>query len=174
MSPSQRATTHDAAAYYFRYIDKAPDGDIVASMIAQRDEVLALASRISEEASRGRYAPDKWSIRGVLDHCTDTERVFAFRAWWFARGFQSPLASFDQDVAASHSGADGREWRSLVTEFRAVRDGTIALFASLSDDAWNTKGIASDMPVTVRGLAWIAVGHVEHHLRILRERYGVA
>jgi hypothetical protein len=161
----------EAAEYYFTYIDQVPEGDIRGFLGAQRDELVGLLEGISEEESLRRYAPDKWSIREVLAHINDTERVFVFRAFWFARGFEDPLPSFDQNVAAPAARADGRSWRSLIDEFQAVRAATIALFESLPADAWMRRGIASGNPFTVRALAYTTAGHVAHHARILREKY---
>lgn len=161
----------EAAPYYFTYIDQVPSGDIRALLEAQSGETLALLRGISEETSLVRYAPDKWSIREVLGHINDTERLFVSRAFWFARGFDTPLPSFDQNVAVSAAGAQDRSWSSLVDEFQTVRASTLSLFKNLPDDAWMRRGIASDNPFTVRALAYMTVGHVTHHLRILRERY---
>ena len=162
----------DAAEYYFTYIDKVPEGDIRQILRSQLADMLALLSSVTEDGSRHRYAPGKWSLRQVMSHITDTERVFTFRALWFARGFETPLASYDQDVAIASAGADDRSWTSHVDEFRAVRQASIALFDSLSDEAWARRGIASDKPVSVRGLAFITAGHVFHHTQIMCERYG--
>ncbi len=161
----------EAADYYFTYIDEAPRGDICRTLVAQSAETLALLQGISEERSLHRYAPAKWSIRQVLSHVNDTERVFAFRAFWFARGFDSPLPSFDQDGAAAAAGADERPWSSHVQEFRAVRAGTLAFFESLPEEAWDRRGVASGNPFSVRALAFITAGHLAHHMRVLRERY---
>ena len=166
-----RPARPEAAEYYFTYIDKVPIGDIRDLLETQLEETVALLGDISEERSRHRYAPDKWSIRQVASHITDTERVFAFRAFWFARDFESELPSFDQDTASAHAGGDERTLRSHVEEFRAVRTATIALFRNLPDEAWSSRGVASGNPVTVRALAYIAAGHVEHHMQVLRERY---
>jgi hypothetical protein len=161
----------EAAEYYFTYIDKVPEGDIRELLGAQRDEIVELLGGISEEESLRRYAPEKWSIREVVHHVNDTERVFVFRAFWFARGFEGPLPSFDQNIAMSAVNADDRSWRSLIEEFQAVRGATIALFESLPADAWARRGVASGNPFTVRALAYTTVGHVTHHAKILRERY---
>lgn len=118
-----------------------------------------------------RYAPDKWSIRQVMNHVNDTERVFVFRALWFARGFDEPLPSFDQDVAVTFAGADARSWASHLEEFATVRAATMTFFRSLPEGAANRNGIASGNPFSVRALAYIIAGHVEHHLKILRKRY---
>lgn len=161
----------EAAAYYFTYIDQVPEGDICSVLDAQGNESLNLLSQISEQQSLYRYAPDKWSIRGVVNHLSDVERLTVFRAFWFARGFDTPLPSFDQTIAVAAARADDRSWDSVVEEFRAVRAATVAFFGSLPADAWARSGIASDNPFTVRALAYIAAGHVIHHTKILRERY---
>jgi hypothetical protein len=161
----------EAAEYYFTYIEQVPAGEICDVLEAQLAETMALLHGISEEQSLVRYAPDKWSIRQVFGHVNDTERLFVFRAWWFARGFESPLPSFDQDIAVSAAASDGRSWRSHVEEFRTVRGATLSFFRNLPDDAWMRRGIASGNPFTVRALAHIAAGHVFHHSRIVRERY---
>ncbi len=161
----------EAAEYYFTYIDQVPEGDICGLLDAQGDNVLDLLLGISEQKSLHRYAPGKWSIRDVVNHLGDTERLFVFRAFWFARGFESPLPSFDQSIAVSAARADDRSWRSVVEELRAVRAGTLAFFRSLPAEAWARRGIASDNPFTVRALAYLAVGHVTHHTKILHERY---
>ncbi|HEY2905841.1 MAG TPA: DinB family protein [Vicinamibacterales bacterium] len=161
----------EAAEYYFTYINKVPDGDICAILERQQADTLALLNGVSDEQSLHRYAPDKWSIREVVAHLNDTERVFAFRALWFARGFDSPLPSFDQNVAVPASGADARSWASHVDEFVAVRHATVVLFRNMAPEAWSRRGTASGNPFSVRALAWIAAGHVAHHAGIVRDRY---
>lgn len=161
----------EAAEYYFTYIGRVPDGDVLELLDEQTGETLAFLEGISEETSLHRYAPGKWSIRDVVQHLSDTERVFAFRAFWFARGFDTPLPSFDQDDAAAIARADDRPWRDVVEEFRAVRASTTAFFRSLPDEAWERRGIASGNPFTVRALAYTVVGHVTHHVGVLRDRY---
>jgi uncharacterized damage-inducible protein DinB len=161
----------EAAEYYFTYIDKVPAGNVLDVLESQRGEMIELCERISEERSWHRYAPDKWSIREVLSHVNDCERLFVFRAMWFARGFDSALPSFDQDVAITAAGADERTWRSHVDEFTAVRSATQAFFQTLPAEAWSRAGVASGNSFTVRALAYITVGHVTHHAGILRERY---
>lgn len=161
----------EAAEYYFTYIDKVPAGDICETLEAQFPETLALFESIANEQSLHRYAPDKWSIRQVVNHVNDTERLFVFRAFWFARGFDTPLPSFDQNVATAASGADERTWSSHVEEFRAVRAATLTFFRHLPAQAWSRRGVASGNPFTVRALAYLAAGHVTHHATILQERY---
>lgn len=166
-----RPERSEAAEYYFTYIDRVPDGEICATLAAQSDDTLQALRAIGEEPSRHRYAPGKWSLREVLSHINDTERVFLARAFWFARAFDTPLPSFDQNVAIASSGADERSWASHVDEFRAVREATLAFFRNLPDAAWERRGIASGNPFTVRALAWLAAGHVTHHMEIVRSRY---
>jgi hypothetical protein len=161
----------EAAEYYFTYINQVPEGDICATLDTQAGTATAALEAISDQQSTHAYAPDKWTIRQVLSHINDTERLFVFRAFWFARGFDVPLPSFDQNVAVAAAGADERSWRSHIDEFRAIRSATNTFFRNLPADAWSRRGIASGNPFTVRALAFITAGHTTHHLRILRERY---
>jgi uncharacterized damage-inducible protein DinB len=161
----------EVAPYYFTYIDQVEEDDPLPVIERQLDEYQPLLSGISEEQSLYRYSPGKWSIRQVLNHLTDTERAFAFRALWFARGFDTPLPSYDQEIAAAGAKADTISWAAHVEEFKRVRLATISLFRNLPEDAWMRTGIASGNPFTVRALAFITAGHVTHHFRILRERY---
>lgn len=161
----------EAAEYYFTYIDKVPAGDVRRVLADQAADTLILLRGISDEQSLSRYAPGKWSIREVVSHVNDAERVFSFRAFWFARGFTPPMPSYDQDAGMPFARADGRSWDSHLDEFAAIRAGTVALFDSLPDAAWDRRGIASDHPVSVRALAYICAGHVAHHLGILSARY---
>lgn len=161
----------EAAEYYFKYIDQVGSGDICRVLDAQVADAQALLGGISDERSLYRYAPEKWTIRQVVSHFTDTERVFVFRALWFARGFESPLPSYDQNIAISAAGANERSWKSHLEEFRTVRNATLTFFQNLPAEAWTRRGIASENPFTVRALAYITAGHVAHHLKIVRERY---
>jgi hypothetical protein len=140
-------------------------------MEEQLPEALKFFAGITEKASLHRYAPDKWSIREVLNHITDTERAFAFRALWFARGFESPLPGYDQNIGAKGAEADRISWLDHVEEFRVARLSTICLFKNLPQAAWSRRGIADGKSFTVRALAFIITGHVAHHLAILRDRY---
>jgi DinB superfamily len=166
-----RPRDDEAAPYYFTYINQAPGDDATALIQSQLDEMLSLLSGISEETSLHRYAPGKWSIREVLNHVTDTERAFAFRTLWFARGFETPLPGYDQNIAAAGAGAEKVYWAAHVEEFRYVRLSTISLFNNLPAEAWTRTGIASDKRFSVRAMAFIIAGHVAHHAAILRQRY---
>ncbi|HEU5453722.1 MAG TPA: DinB family protein [Terriglobales bacterium] len=166
-----RPQASDAAPYYFKYIDQVGAGDAVAVMERQIEEAHRLFSEISEERSLHRYAPGKWSIREVLNHICDAERTFAFRALWFARGFEAPLPSFDQNVAVAAAQADGVPWRAHVEEFQSVRGSTVAFFRNLPEGAWTRSGVASDNRFTVQALAFIIAGHFAHHVQVLRAQY---
>ena len=171
LSTTVRPVRDEAAEYYFKYIDLVPEGDICAILDAQRRETVAFLRSIPAQRSGHRYAPDKWSVSEVVAHVNDCERLFVFRAFWFARGFDSPLPSFDQDIAARHAGAEERAFSTHVEEFGSLRASTLDFFSHLPADAWLRRGIASGNPFTVRALAFIAAGHLNHHVKILRERY---
>jgi hypothetical protein len=166
-----RPAATEAAPYYFTYINQVDGEDALAVIERQLQDVLSVCKGISEERSLYRYGPDKWTIRQVLNHITDTERAFAFRALWFARGFEAPLPDYDQNIAAPGAEADRVEWTEHIEEFRRVRLATISLFQNLPTAAWMRTGIASNNRFSVRAMAFITAGHVTHHLKILRERY---
>jgi hypothetical protein len=163
--------SHEAAPYYFNYIGQVQSDDVLGVLESQLDEFLAFFSGIGEEKSLHRYAPEKWSLRQALNHVSDTERLFLARAFWFARGFGTSLPSFDEKVSVEAARADEISWSRHVEEFRTVRLATLSFFRNLPDEAWMRSGIASDMPFTVRALAYLAAGHATHHVAILRERY---
>lgn len=166
-----RPQPNEAAPYYFTYIDQVPGDDALTVMETQLDECHQLLLRISEDKSLHRYAVDKWSIRQVVNHVSDTERAFAFRALWFARGFDTPLPGYDQNIAAAGAHADAVPWVSHVEEFERTRLATISLFRNLLPEAWMRTGVASANTFSVRALAFIIAGHVAHHFAILRQRY---
>ena len=161
----------EAAPYYFKYIDLITSEDIVPAIENQMGEMLQFLSGITEEQSLQSYALGKWTIRELLNHVNDGERLFSGRAFWFARGFNDALPSFDQDVAVRMAHANNTSWADLVEEFKNVRLGTISFFKSLPEEAWERTGVASDNAVTVRAIAYIIAGHVAHHMGVLREKY---
>ncbi len=166
-----RPQTSEAAPYFFKYIDLVSSEDIGPVFERQMDETLQFLNGITEEKSRYAYEPGKWTIREVQNHVNDGERVFLYRALWFARGYQDALPSFDQDVAVQAAHANDTSWADLVEEFRSVRLATISFFKTLPEEAWSRTGTASDYPFTVRSLAYIIAGHVAHHRNVLAERY---
>jgi hypothetical protein len=166
-----RPAATEAADYYWNYINQVPGDDPVAALEGQRLELRDLAAAFCEQRSLYHYAAGKWSARELLNHVTDTERIFSVRALWFGRGFTEPLASFDQNIAVGGALADRLPWLAHVAEFLQVREATIALFRNMPDEAWSRTGVASGNPVTVRALAFMCAGHATHHFKILRERY---
>src|SRR5215813_15221797 len=166
-----RPEANEAAPYYFGYINRISSDDIVSVLESQLEETLPFLHAISEEKSLYRYAPGKWSIRQTWNHVNDTERVFVFRGLWFARGFDSPLPSFDQDLAVNAGRADQFPWASYIEEFRNIRLATLGFFRKLPEEAWMRTGTASGNPFTVRACAYVVAGHVAHHAAIIRERY---
>ena len=166
-----RPQTTEAASYYFKYIDLVTSDEIVPAMEQQMGEMLQFLSGISEEQSLHSYAPGKWTIREVLNHVNDGERVFSARAFWFGRGFTDALPSFEQDVAVEMAHANNTSWADLVEEFKIVRLATLAFFKTLPEEAWERTGVASDNPVSVRAIAYIIAGHVAHHKQVLEEKY---
>lgn len=164
----------EAAPYFFRYIDRVRDADILGVLESQLDETRSLLAGVSEERSLQRYAPEKWNIRQVWSHVNDTERVFLFRAFWFARGFDSPLPDYDQDIGAASAGAAEIAWTRHAEEFEGIRRSTLGFFRNLPVEAWTRSGIASGNSFTVRALAYIIAGHVAHHRAVLGERYSLS
>src|SRR5690349_5090521 len=166
-----RPKNTEAADYYFKYIDQVTSDDVVAAMKSQLDQTVPFLEGISEEQSLKSYAPGKWSIRELLNHVNDGERLFLSRAFWFARGFQDALPSFEQDVAVRYAQANNTSWAKLIEEFKTVRASTLTFLESLPDEAWSRVGVASDNPVSVRALAYIIAGHLTHHVNVLKEKY---
>jgi hypothetical protein len=160
-------------AYYERYISRVPPGRVLERLAAQQDAVAATFGPLDERTALHRYEPGKWSVKEVLGHLTDAERVFSHRALRFARADATPLPGFDENAYVPAAGFDRRDIASLLSEWRAVRTATLALFQGLDPEAWDRRGIASEAPASVRALAYMTAGHTDHHLGVLRERYGV-
>jgi uncharacterized damage-inducible protein DinB len=163
----------ETASYYHGYIDLVPDGAIVATLDQQGRATQELLAQLGETQAEHRYAAGKWNVKEVLGHIADVERVFAFRALWFARGERGPLPSLDQDVCARHARFAERQVVSIAAELAAVRAASVTLFASLDEAANARTGVASGCPFTVRAIPWIIAGHELHHVAVLRDRYGV-
>jgi uncharacterized damage-inducible protein DinB len=166
-----RPGTDEYAPYYGTYIGKVPDGDLRAMLASQLAETLALVRSIPESRGGHRYAPDKWSIKGVLGHLADSERIFSYRALRIGRGDTTPLPGFEQDDYVPMGNFDARTLRDLADELAAVRQATLHLFAHLDQAAFERRGTASGKPISVRALAYIIAGHELHHVGILKTRY---
>jgi uncharacterized damage-inducible protein DinB len=169
-----RPQTGDYDAAHGVYVALAPDiTDAAAHLTTQRDAVGRLFTAVTESAAGYRYAEGKWSIREVLGHLSDAERIFAYRLLRVARGDETPLAGFDENTYVPAGAFDKRQVNSLIREWLTVRDATTALVRGLPADAWTQRGVANGKQVSASALLYIILGHVEHHLRILRDRYGV-
>lgn len=158
--------------FYQGYLDRVErEVDLMTTLLEQSTQVQRLAVEFGEERAGHRYAEGKWSVREVVGHMTDAERIFAYRVLRIARGDQTPLPTFDENayVAAGHF--DTRTLTSVTSEWRSVRESTIRLIENLSSEVWENRGTASGYPVTVRAASWVIAGHCAHHLAILRERY---
>ncbi|MEO6058060.1 MAG: DinB family protein [Gemmatimonadales bacterium] len=147
------------------------DENIVDALAAQLDEVRARLGAVPESRGEYRYAPGKWTLKEVVGHLADTERVFAYRALRIARGDTIPLPAFDDQAWVAEMGAAGRTLADMVEEFATVRQATLALFRHLPPAAWSRRGIASDHPASVRALAYVVAGHARHHLEVVEARY---
>jgi uncharacterized damage-inducible protein DinB len=175
MSPAKTATSRpqptEYASFYETYVSKVAGTDIVAILEAQRLQMTQLFAARSERDGNFRYAPDKWSVKEVLGHLSDSERIFAYRALRIARNDQTPLSGFEQDDYVRAGEFGERSLADLAEEFAHVRSATLAMLRPLSQDAWLRRGSANKNEVTVRALAFIIAGHELHHREILKERY---
>jgi uncharacterized damage-inducible protein DinB len=167
----RRPGTGEYDEYFQRYIDLVTEDDIVAALDAQVHETSTLLGAINEEQAAHRYEAGKWSMKQVVGHIVDAERVFAYRALCIARGDRGSLPGFDEQSFGENGGFDARAMNDLADELATVRRSTVMMLRGLSDEAWARSGVANDTPISVRALAFIMLGHERHHLRVLRERY---
>ncbi|SNC61794.1 DinB superfamily protein [Hymenobacter gelipurpurascens] len=167
-----RPASGEYAPYYDLYIQNIPAGHNPLQHLREQPLLLKeLLADFTEEQGLLRYAPGKWSIKEMLVHMMDTERIFAYRALRIARGDKQPLPGFEQDDYVPASGADKRTMESILHEYDTVRAATLSLFDSFEPEAYSQMGTASNNPVSVRALAYILPGHEAHHLHILQDRY---
>ena len=166
-----RPSAQDFAPHLAPYIDLVPDEDLVAHLEIQARHFEALLAGIDADRALFRYEPGKWSIKELVGHVIDTERIMAYRLLRIARGDATPLAGFDQDAYVRAAQADARPLEELATEFSAVRQATLALLRSLDPEALARRGTASGHPVTAGALAHVIPGHLAHHGRVLEARY---
>jgi hypothetical protein len=171
--PTTRPKPDDYATWFRSYVDRVPDGDVLARLREQVGHMLALLGNTSIEQADHRYEPGKWSVKRVVQHLVDGERMFCYRALCIARGDTQPLPGFDENAYAAHDASDGRTLDAIAAEYRAVRAATLALFEGFDDAAWQRRGVANGQPIAVGALPWIVLGHDLHHFAILRERYGL-
>ncbi len=166
-----RPNESEYAPYYQNYVDRVSESDILQVLRAQMDELDVLLEHVAPDQETFRYAEGKWSIRELVGHLIDGERVFGYRSFCIARGEQQNLPSFDQDDYMLTSHYDKFELEDLLSELRLIRLGNIAMFRTLDESAWSRSGMANNSSVSVRALAFIMAGHLRHHMNVLRERY---
>jgi len=166
-----RPAQGDYAPYAEKYVSLVTGGGILDTLQSQQKQTAILFSGRSERDGNFRYAPDKWSVKEVVGHVADTERIFSYRAMRIARGDQTPLAGFEQNDYVRNARFGERKLSDLVEEYADVRHASLALFRSLDEEAWQRRGTASNNPVTVLALAYLVAGHELHHRKILEERY---
>jgi hypothetical protein len=170
---TERPSPSEYAPFYAGYIALAPAGDILDELARQQPQLGELAAGLTPEQEQLRYADGKWSVREVFGHLIDAERVFGYRAFCIGRGDSTPLPGFDENRYVAASGYDASPLRELAAEFALLRAANLAGLRRLEDDDWRNQGIANGVPVSVRALAFIMAGHVNHHLAVLRQKYAV-
>ena len=168
-----RPEAEESLAYYHRYIARVSDEPLGEQLTGQLRDIEQLFETVTDRDALARYAEGKWSIKEILGHLSDTERIFTYRLLRIARGDATPLSGYDENAYVPAGRFDERPLPMLLAELRAVRLSTAALLEGLPEEAWTRWGEANGSPITVRALAFIIVGHVAHHLGVLRERYGL-
>ena len=157
--------------YFSRYINVALKDDLISSLEASRKEVIETLEGLSETQSKYAYAEGKWSIKEVLSHCIDTERILSYRALCFSRKEEMMLPGFDQDVYAKEDAVSGVSFAGLLQEYNLIRQSTILLFKRMNIENIDYAGIASNVEISPRELGWVIAGHDMHHLNVIREKY---
>lgn len=171
---SSRPQADEYAGFFARYVDRVPDGDIVTILESQGNATQKLLASIGEEKAAYRYGPDKWSIKQVVGHMADAERVFQYRLVAIARGEKQSLPGFEENDYVEAANFDAQSLADLAEGFAATRRATVALARSLDEEAWNRRGVANKNAISARAIAWVTAGHERHHVSILQERYGIA
>lgn len=169
-----RPLPSEIPSYYRAYLACVPDGDILATLERNLVATLDLLAEFGEVGAQYRYAPDKWSVKEVVGHMIDTERIFATRILCFSRGESAALPGYDQDAYAGAARFDARTLQDLTEEMRYLRAANLALFRSFDNEALGRRGIADGQELSVTHIMWIICGHEIHHTKVLRERYSGA
>ncbi len=167
----KRPEENEYSDWYAGYVSLVQEADIISALQNQIDEIKDFFSAISVEKELYRYADGKWTIKEVLGHLIDGERVFAYRAFRFGRNDANPLTGFDENPYVANSNSNDRKLADLIEEFTLLRTANMFVFNNLKESDWDNIGIASENEISVRALAYIMVGHVRHHVKILKERY---
>jgi hypothetical protein len=175
MNPTilSRPATSEYKAFYETYVAPVADRNALETLSTQKNVLDGLRT-LDEPRALHRYAPDKWSVKEVIGHVTDAERIFAYRMLRIARGDKTPLASFDQEPYIQAAGFDRYPIGQLIDSYRVSRDSTLSIASEIDSDGWSRMGVASDAPVSARAVAYIIAGHAAHHFGILRDRYGLS
>ena len=171
MMTQKRPQKSEYAVFYEKYVGLVPGGDFLEILEEQQATLLKLLTPLNESQAEFRYAPDKWSIKEVVGHINDAERIFAYRLLRIARGDETPLAGFEQDPYIKAGNFSARKLADLLEEFASIRRASVMLIRSLDENAWMRKGVASQKEITTLALAFIIAGHERHHQIILQERY---
>lgn len=166
-----RPLSTDFPAYYAGYISRVDADTPSGAVTVYSKSLIDFFSNLPEAKAEFRYAPGKWTVKELLQHIVDTERIMSYRLLCIARKDKTPLASFDEDGYAAHSAANDRSLASIKEEFIAVRKATDHLIASLKEDQLSEKGTASNLPVTANAIGFIIFGHILHHKQVLAEKY---
>jgi uncharacterized damage-inducible protein DinB len=166
-----RPSTQDYKEFYHTYVSLVPENDILEAFSNQTTVTLQFLDAIPEDKLDYAYATGKWTVRQVLQHLTDAERIFAYRALSIARKDPNPLPGFDENEYAEVARVEHRDWMDMIEEFQMVRLASEHLFRSLNEDELQRKGMASNAPITVLSIGYIIVGHAMHHQRVMKERY---
>ena len=167
----ERPGSNEYAPFFAAYIALVPDGDVLSLLSAQVEETAALLAGLTETQARYRYAPGKWSVKDVVGHVADAERVFAYRALRFARNDKTPLSGFDENVFAAAANFDARPLAGIIEELRLVRRATMSLYRSFTPEMIARRGVSNEKELTVRALIYITAGHERHHVRMLQKKY---
>jgi hypothetical protein len=171
MMTQLRPQSGDYAPYFAKYVMQVPDGDFLETLETQMREMRTLLEPLTEKQASFSYAPGKWSIKQIVGHINDTERIFSYRLLSIARGEETPLPGFEQDDYVKTANSASRTLFSLLEEFTAVRRATISLIRSLDDSAWLRRGTASGKPVTALAQAFVILGHALDHQSSLARHY---
>ncbi|MDR6549309.1 DinB family protein [Paenibacillus qinlingensis] len=167
----QRPSHDEYASFYTGYIGLVPDGDYVSILNSQEKALVTLFSQLTEEQALSRYAPGKWSLKEVLAHISDTERIMSYRLLRIARGDTTDLPGFDQDIFIANTTFDEVDLVDLIKDFQAVRQATLALLPTITESAWTRRGTANTFAISARAIAYVIAGHAQHHLHVVEKNY---
>ncbi|WP_080752182.1 DinB family protein [Bradyrhizobium japonicum] len=167
----KKPSIEEYTSYHGRYVDLVPEGNLEDNLLKQLEKTTQLLSTISEEQATYCYAPGKWTLKEVVGHIADTERIMSYRLLRIARGDKTPLAGFDQDDFVKGASFQSCTLPELIEDYTAVRRSTLTLLRGLSEESWSRKGVASNNEISVRALAYIIAGHELYHVKAIKERY---